>query len=166
MIKQISVTFGSKDILDKIAAKYPDRNLALFSPSDNATGLQLVDYSGKESIFATPVVYNVVSHTGIDDWNHYIDYVEVTPDAQRRKVLNATVSNFMTDIKHPEGMYSAYYMTSAENSDKKVLLTLWKDKYSFLQWKNNNSDNFMAFDKFKDDFSVNYHNSGYERVEK
>lgn len=166
MIKQISVTFGSQSVLDKILNDHPDRELALFSPSINATSLQLVNYSGKESVFSAPVIYNVVSHTGNDDWNHYIDYIEVTPDAQRRKVLDATVSNFMTDINHPEGMYSAYYMTSNDNADKRIFLTLWKDKYSFLQWKDNKINNFMAFNNFKDDFSINYHNSGYERVEK
>lgn len=166
MIKQISVTFGSKSVLDKIITKYPERDLALFSPSNNATGLQLIDYSGEPSIFSNPIIYEVISHTGIDNWNHYIDYVEVTPDAERRKILNATVSNFMTDINHPTGMYSAYYMTASDNSDKKILLTLWKDKYSFLQWKNDKADNFMSFDKFKGNFSINYHNSGYERVEK
>ncbi|ANZ57988.1 hypothetical protein BGL34_02375 [Fructilactobacillus lindneri] len=164
MITKISVTFGSKAVLDKIIKKYPERHLALFSASNNASGLELVDYSGKDPIFSNPIVFNVVSHTGVDNWNHYIDYVEAVLDAQKRKILDAKVSNFMTDVNYPTGMYSAYYMTSSENPDKRVLLTLWKEQYDCMQWKKDEKDNFITYDKFKDDFTVNYHSAGYVRV--
>ncbi|USS85543.1 hypothetical protein M3M35_02435 [Fructilactobacillus myrtifloralis] len=165
MISQISVTFGSQAILEQIMHKYPERNLALFSAAGNAHGMQLVDYSGLDSIFTSPVVYRVNAHAGTDDWTHYIDYIEVNPGKDQRQVLDAQITNFMSNPDTPKGLTGVYYLTAADNSDSRILLTLWNDHYDCLQWEDGTQNAFIAYDNFKNDPGADYHEVGYQRFQ-
>ncbi|USS87237.1 hypothetical protein M3M39_03710 [Fructilactobacillus hinvesii] len=163
MIKQISVTFGSQGILEQIMKKYPERHMALFAAASNAHGMQLVDYSGDESIFTSPVVYQVNAHAGNDDWEHYINYTEISPSKDQRQILDAKVSNFMSDPDTPAGMTGFYYLTAEGNSDSRILLSLWKQQYDYMQWEKSPQHNFISYQTFKNDFTANYHEIGYQR---
>ncbi|CAM2821276.1 hypothetical protein [Fructilactobacillus fructivorans] len=161
MIRQISVTFGTKNVLVNIMKKYPERDLALFSTNNNDSGLQLLDYSGKESIFKSPITYDVLSHVGEDDWSYFINYVELSPSDDQRKVLDANMNTFMSSPDLPTGMFSAYYMSDSKDHTKRIILTLWRGAYAYNDWANH-PDSVVS--KFKNDPNINYRTASYQRV--
>ncbi|USS86373.1 hypothetical protein M3M38_06830 [Fructilactobacillus cliffordii] len=165
MIRKISVTFGSEAILEQIMKKYPERHMALFAAANNAHGMQLVDYSGEDSVFTSPVVYEVNAHAGSDDWWHYISYIEISPSKDQRQILDAQVSNFMSNPDTPTGMTGVYYLTAEGNSDSRILLTLWKQQYDCMKWEKSEQHDFVSYQTFKNDFSANYHEIGYQRIQ-
>ncbi|EKK20338.1 hypothetical protein B808_1056 [Fructilactobacillus florum 8D] len=165
MIDKISVTFGSQAVLNQIIKRYPKRQLALFAGISGTSGVQLIDYSGKSPIFVTPITYRVVDHSGTDDWHDYLNIIQVTPDEQHRKVLNSRASDFISNPHQPNGLQSVYYLKAENNQDQKILLTTWKSEFDCLAWKKTAAAAFITYQNFKNDFTVDYHDSSYQALE-
>ncbi|GAY74039.1 monooxygenase [Lentilactobacillus kosonis] len=159
MIKKISITFGSEPILNKIKKANPDRELILYDALSNRNELMLLDASGKDSVFNSPVQYDVLSHSGTDDWRGFVSFITAQIDSDQQKVFDARVNRLMSNPL-PDGMRSIYSLHTYKNINERVLLTTWNSPSQFELWKKANQSLMPA--AFNDNPSFYSHESDYK----
>jgi len=71
---QIVITFGNEEILSELKNKHPDRDLVMYQALSQPGEYMLLDHSGKDPVFKAPVYYDILSHSGEDDWNGFISF--------------------------------------------------------------------------------------------
>ncbi|MHA8138139.1 hypothetical protein ACYATM_03695 [Lactobacillaceae bacterium Scapto_B20] len=161
MISNISITFGTKDFLSNIIKQHPEHNLHLFA-SENNDSYELVDSSGKSTIFKSPINYKLVSHAGVDNWNGAISYINLDLDENQQKVLDATINNLISNEILPNGMSSIYSLYVAKNKSSRVILTTWNNGKSLDEWYLSKTADQLF--KFSDKLDSNYFETIYHAV--
>ncbi|WP_203649122.1 hypothetical protein [Secundilactobacillus yichangensis] len=159
MITRISITFGTKQILSKLQTRYPDRQLLLLDSSASGEQLALLDVSGEESVFSSPIHYDIKLHRGTTDWQGFINFIYIdnlSPDDQ--KVFNSKANHFVTTDPMPVGMRSIYFMKDEKNRSNNIILSTWEKADDFSTWKRDNS--FKPFNYFVSSQN-NYHEASY-----
>ncbi|GAA3620379.1 hypothetical protein [Secundilactobacillus similis] len=162
MITQLSITFGSKQVLTDLQARYPDRPMHLLDASSAGEQLALLDVSGQESVFSSPVHYDIKLHRGTTDWNGFINFMyfdNLSEDDQT--VFNSKASHFVSVDAMPDGMHAAYFMKAEKNRANNILLTTWSSAEDFSIWKR--SDTFKPFKYFQSTLN-NYHEASYHFI--
>ncbi|WP_081467847.1 monooxygenase [Lentilactobacillus kisonensis] len=135
MDKQIVITFGNDQILSEIKAKHPDRNLLLYQALNQNDKLMLLDYSGKEPVFQSPVLYDILSHTGADKWNGFISFSAMDLNFDQQKVFDARINKLRSNGL-PDGMHSIYSLNYHKDINQRVILATWNSYSDFELWKN------------------------------
>ncbi|WP_137597108.1 hypothetical protein [Paucilactobacillus kaifaensis] len=134
MLKQISATFGSEELLTKIMAQNTDRNFRLLQATPQDNQLQLIDISGKPSIFKTPINYRLLGHIGNDEFTGLFHFEFLKLDNDNQKIWYAAVNhNILTSIL-PSGMLAAYLCENKVRTNESLLLTIWRTSSSLDQW--------------------------------
>lgn len=142
MLTKISLTFGSRQILQSIIDKYPERHFKLMQASTHSRKLALFDLSGKDTVFKSPVVYTVLDETLDADLSGMFYYQSFQVNGDRQKLLYNSLQKV---IEEASGM-NAGLMLSVDNKSEAttlVLLTAWKDFESLNAWKNSDSFNSL-----------------------
>ncbi|ANZ61738.1 hypothetical protein AYR62_04280 [Secundilactobacillus paracollinoides] len=163
MISQLSITFGSKDVLEQVQAKNPDRPMLLLETTTSGEQLALLDVSGQESVFASPVHYDIKLHRGTTDWGRFVNFMyfdNLSPDDQ--KVFNSKANHFVTTDEMPEGLHAIYFMKEEHNRSNNIILTVWDTSEDFAVWKRD--ERFKPFVYFQRPLN-NYHEASYQSVE-
>lgn len=160
MIKQIAITFGSNAILNNIYNKNSNR-LAKFQPINNTGQMMLLDYSGEKSIFNSPVIYEVLDHSGVDSWDGFLNFTtfELNPDQQ--KLFDARIKHLLND-EFPKGMKSAYSLNYKNDTSKRVLASTWDTFQEFNNWKNN--QDLVTANHYDNTPNFYYHESNYTKA--
>lgn len=65
MRHELSLTFGSRDVLQRIIQENTDRHLLLLAGSATDEGLLLLDVSGTPSIFTGGLTYQIRAHQAV-----------------------------------------------------------------------------------------------------
>ncbi|MEJ6400813.1 hypothetical protein [Nicoliella lavandulae] len=162
MINNISVTFGSKDLLNTIKQQHPERPLKLFVSDNNEDSFELIDPSGEKSIFKNPINYNVITHDGNDNWAGYISYINLELDDNQQKILDATINDIIDSHSLPSGVDSIYSLNVSKKTSNRVILTTWNDSKQLLKWYHSKSAN--QFFQFNDKLDSNYFEIIYQAV--
>ena len=161
MIRSIAITFGSEKVLNDLKAKHPDRELRVYNALSNQNELMVLDVSGEESVFSSPVEYSVLSHIGNDHWNGFISFITLELDFDQQKVFDARINKLMGDIL-PDGMKSMYSLHSHNNISERVLLTTWESSSQFELWKKDS--NLLMPSTYKTTPSFYSHEADYRAV--
>lgn len=159
MITRISITYGTKQVLTKLQSRYSDRQLLLLDSSASGDKLALLDVSGEESVFSSPIHYDIKLHRGTTDWQGFINFIYIdnlSPDDQ--KIFNSKANHFVTTDQMPEGMRSIYFMKEEKNRSNNIVLSTWEDAADFSAWKQDAS--FKPFVYFLTG-NNNYHEASY-----
>lgn len=159
MITRISITYGTKQVLSKLQTRYPDRKLLLLDSSTSGEQLALLDVSGEESVFSSPIHYDIKLHRGTTDWQGFVNFTYIdnlSPDDQ--KTFNSKANHFVTTDAMPDGMRSIYFMKDEKNRSNNILLSTWENSDSFSIWKRSSS--FKPFNYFLSGQN-NYHEASY-----
>lgn len=163
MITQISITFGSKQVLAKLQKRYSNRPMYLLDASTAGEQLALLDVSGEPSIFSSPVHYDIKLHRGTTAWNGFINFIYIDNlSIDDQKVFNSKANHFVTTEAMPDGMQSIYFMKDEKNRSNNIILTTWADAEAFADWKH--SSTFSPFEYFLTSQN-NYHESSYHFIE-
>ena len=144
MLTKISLTFGSRQILQSIIDKYPERHFKLMQATTHTRKLALFDLSGKDTIFQSPVKLTTL---------------DSTLDAQ----LNGLYNTLQKVLTEPADMNGGY-MLSVDNKAEAttlVLLTAWADFEALTAWKE--SETFTSLKNFT---SMGSDNSYYDEIYK
>ncbi|MCH3922468.1 antibiotic biosynthesis monooxygenase [Limosilactobacillus sp.] len=155
MLTKISFTFGSRQILKDIIDKNPDRQFKLMQASTHSHKLALFDFSGKETIFKTPVALTVLNESLNDNHNGILYYQSFQVNGDRQQLLYNTLDKIVTDA--PE-FANGFLMTSVANRNESstlVLLSAWNDFEDLTAWRE--SDTFKDLDNFMTVGSDNYY---------
>ena len=72
MENQISMTFGSNQILNKIRKQHPNVKLSLFKNGDDQ--YQIVDFSGNHNIFKNPITFDVLKNHNFNEKFDFVNY--------------------------------------------------------------------------------------------
>ncbi|WP_283678908.1 monooxygenase [Lentilactobacillus sp. Marseille-Q4993] len=161
MIREIAVTFGSEDVINRIKEKYPDKKLQTYTSLNNENHVMMLDYSGEMSVFESPVQYEVLSHIGTDLWQGFISFITLDLDADQQKIFDARVNKLMSDIL-PNGMKSMYSMNAHHNINERVLLTTWDSASEYELWRKDN--NLLMPEIYKNTPSFSSHEATYRAV--
>lgn len=155
MITKISFTFGSRQILEDITKKNPDRQFKLMQASTHSNKLALFDLSGKDPIFKTPVVLTVLNESLNSNLNGILYYQSFQVNGDRQQVLYNSLQKIVND--RPDNCNGAF-MTSVANRNESstlVLLTAWDSFEDLTAWRE--SDSFASLKNFTSLGSDNYY---------
>ena len=87
MLSKLSLTFGSRQILQGIIDKYPDRKFKLMQASVHSNNLALFDFSNEPTIFKSPVEYTVLGERLNSNYRGILYYQSLQVDNDQQKVL-------------------------------------------------------------------------------
>lgn len=145
MLTKISLTFGSREILQSIIDKYPDRHFKMMQASTHSNKLALFDLSGQETVFKSPVKLTVLDETLNANLDGIFYYQSFQVNGDRQKLLYNSLQKVIEDA----GKMNGGLMLSVDNkadATTLVLLTAWQDFESLTAWKN--SDSFKSLTTF------------------
>ncbi|MTV82936.1 hypothetical protein [Secundilactobacillus folii] len=163
MITRLSITYGSQQVLSDLQKRYSDRPMILLDSSTSGEQLALLDVSGQESVFSSPVHYDIKLHRGTTDWQGFINFIYLANlSADDQKVFNSKANHFVTTEAMPEGMRSIYFMKDQKNRSNNIILSTWETTEDFAVWKHDPS--FKPFNYFLTTQN-NYHEASYHPVE-
>lgn len=136
MANQISMAFGSGQILTSIQKNNPNRNLVMYSSTNKINTAMLLDISGERSVFNSPVIFDILAKVGEDDNNNFVNFITLDLNFDQQKVFDARINLLMsTDL--PSKMNSMYSMHYNKDISKRVILTTWNDQDDFRKWEQN-----------------------------
>ncbi|MFD1549919.1 antibiotic biosynthesis monooxygenase family protein [Levilactobacillus fuyuanensis] len=158
MLHQLSLTFGSRDLLDRIVKRNPDRQFVLLAATGGAKDLQLLDVSGQSSVFTSHLDYEVKSEHGQPDWHGFFSFNYFTLDVESGKVFEGEVNKLAAEPL-PNGMTAMLVLSKFKNSGEYVLLTIWDSSDAFMIWRR--SAKFSPFTKYATTLN-NFHAATYQ----
>ncbi|GGI64329.1 hypothetical protein [Limosilactobacillus caviae] len=160
MLTKISLTFGSRQILQSIIDKYPERHFKLMQATTHTRKLALFDLSGKDSIFESPVKLTVLDSTLDASLNGMFYYQSFQVNGDRQKLLYNTLQKVITE---PSNMNGGYLLTvdNKVEATTLVLLTSWESFENLTTWKE--SESFKSLQNFT---SMGSDNSYYDEIYK
>ncbi|MBB1078525.1 hypothetical protein H5S09_01565 [Limosilactobacillus sp. STM2_1] len=160
MLTKISLTFGSRQILQSIIDKYPERHFKLMQTTTHTRKLALFDLSGKDTIFKSPVELSVLDETLDANLNGLFYYQSFQVNGDRQKLLYNSLQKVIEDPSDMNGGYLLSVDNKVEATTL-VLLTSWKDFESLTNWQN--SESFKSLKNFT---SMGSDNSYYDEIYK
>lgn len=135
MLSKLSLTFGSRQILQGIINKYPDRKFKLMQASVHSNNLALFDFSNEPTIFKSPVEYTVLGERLNSNYRGILYYQLFQVDNDHQKVLFNTLSKMVDD---PSPLINGQAFLQVDNKDKSttlVLFTALNDFDDLMTWK-------------------------------
>lgn len=161
MLKQISTTFGSEELLTKIVSQNPNRVFRLLQATPQDNQLQLIDISGKQSVFKTPIDYHLLGHIGSSDFSglFHFEFLKLDPDNQ--KIWYAAINHNILNASLPVGMSAAYLCENKTHVDESLFLTIWATSGSLDKWLKSNS--YQKISMFNDS-SNHFYQQNYSLV--
>ncbi|WP_323065278.1 hypothetical protein, partial [Limosilactobacillus reuteri] len=145
MLTKISLTFGSRQILQSIIDKYPERHFKLMQATTHTRKLALFDLSGKDTIFQSPVKLTTLDSTLDAQLNGMFYYQSFQVNGDRQKLLYNTLQKVLTEPADMNGGYMLSVDNKAEATTL-VLLTAWADFEALTAWKE--SETFTSLKNF------------------
>ncbi|ABJ64278.1 antibiotic biosynthesis monooxygenase [Levilactobacillus brevis] len=162
MRHELSLTFGSRDVLQRIIQENTDRHLLLLAGSATDEGLLLLDVSGTPSIFTGGLTYQIRAHQGSQSWQGFFSFDYFTLDPDTAKVFEAKV-NRLASPPLPAGMTDLYLLTKQHNDSEYLLLTVWQDSQAYALWRH--SPAFAPIDTYATSAN-HFHAASYHQVPK
>lgn len=130
MLKQISYTFGTVPVLQKIIDKYPDRYFKLTQAVEHDDNTALFDLSGEKSVFAAPVKLTTVTNNGSDDFEGVIHTDTFKVGLNRRNALLNSMKQVLNTA--PSQMMAGYILKGS--GETLTLLTVWPNMADIAKW--------------------------------
>lgn len=155
VLTKINFTFGSRQILEDIINKHPDRQFKLMQASTHSNKLALFDLSGKKTIFKSPVTLTVLDASLNLNFTGIFYYQSFQVNSDRQKLLYESLQKIAND---KPANANAVLMTSVDNSNNGstfVLLSVWNTFEDLTNWQE--SDSFSTLAKFTTRGSDNYY---------
>lgn len=155
VLTKISFTFGSRQVLKKIISQNTDRKLKLMQASTHSNKLALFDFSGKETVFKTPVNLTVLNESLNANFNGILYYQSFQVNGDRQKLLYDSLDKIIDDA--PE-IGNGFLMNSVSNQSESstlILLSAWNDFEDLTAWRE--SDSFKSLANFTTIGSDNYY---------
>lgn len=140
MLKQISYTFGTVPVLQKIMDKYPDRYLKLTQAVEHDDNTALFDLSGEKSIFNSPVKLKTVTSNGSDNFSGVLHVDTFKVGLNRRKALLGSMKQVLTDA--PASMMAGYILKGS--GETLTILTVWPNMADIAQWHHSHAGQPLA----------------------
>ncbi|AEV95054.1 hypothetical protein [Pediococcus claussenii] len=135
MITQLSTTFGSWNILNQIKKNNPSREMVVLSGTSSQTDLQLVDVSGKDSVFQTPIDYSVINQYGESSWRGFFRFAFFNLPDEELRVFDSKVNHLMSAPEAPVGLQRLLVLEPKKHKNERVLLTIWQLDSDYSLWK-------------------------------
>ncbi|GAB5051914.1 monooxygenase [Pediococcus ethanolidurans] len=159
MIDKISSTFGSWPILKQIEKNNPERRFITLSSTSIHNDFQLLDVSGKPSVFANPLIYQIKFHTGNFVWNGFYRFSFMTLSKEEIKVLDAKIAQLATPSRLPLGLNDLFVLQPQNHFNERIILTIWQLDSDYAIWRRSTS--FSPFKIYSDSGAYDYHDSNY-----
>lgn len=160
MLKQLHVTFGSKEILKAIAAEFPNHQFATFASNDVLDShLQMIDITGGENVFKSGVTYDVKNYHGSTDWHGFFNYNFLTIYPEYLNLFESRINQWFATELFP-GMKAIYLLKQANTDNNTyVVLTVWDSPQSWQRWKKSNE---FFFSNYANTSENKFHETNYE----
>lgn len=160
MLKQVYVTYGSKDILNSIKHDFPTHTFVTLAPSGvDASNLQLLDITGTDNIFKSGVGYDVKNSCGTIDWHGFFNYNYITVYPEYLNLFERRINSWFS-APRAAGLKAIYLLKRSHNDNNNyVVLTVWDNPKNYQRWKA--ADNYF-FAPYANITTHNFHESNYE----
>lgn len=135
MLSKLSLTFGSRQILQDIIDKYPDRKFKLTQASIHSNKLALFDFSNEPSVFKTPVELTVLGERLNSNYRGILYYQSFQVNTDRQKILFNTLNKLIDDSNPLINGQAFLQVDNKAESTTLVLLTALNDFDDLMAWK-------------------------------
>ena len=159
MLSKLSLTFGSRQVLQEIIDKYPNRQFKMMQASVHSNKIALFDFSNETSVFKSPVEFSVLNERLSSNYRGVLYYQSFQVDNDRQKVLLNTLNKLIDDSAP---LINSQALLQVNNKVECTTLVLWTafDVFDGLMaWKE--TDNFKQLNGF---ISRDPNNTYYDEV--
>ncbi|WP_125981011.1 monooxygenase [Loigolactobacillus iwatensis] len=137
MLKKIQATFGSQDILTDYFDREPQRNLLLLRPAESTNDFQLLDVSGQENFFNSPISYSVRQHLGKQEFSGFFNFMYFTfPSEDAVKVFQSQFDRVGNQAAGFIGLNSLFLLRLDAPQIQFVILSIWQREADYFNWRN------------------------------
>lgn len=155
MLTKISLTFGSHQVLKKISDQNADRKLKLMQASTHSNKLALFDFSGKETVFKTPVKLTVLNESLNANFNGLLYYQSFQVNGDRQKLLYDSLDKIVDNAPEIGNGFLLNSVASQGEGSTLILLSAWNDFEDLTAWRE--SESFKSLANFTSISSDNYY---------
>ncbi|GKT03602.1 antibiotic biosynthesis monooxygenase [Furfurilactobacillus sp. WILCCON 0119] len=161
MTRSVSLTFGTKPILQKIQADSPHGQLMALSETSGVARLMLLDVSDRENRFANPISFNVLAERPRPEYHDFFSFINLQLDPDHAKILRASVDHFL-DQDQPLGLGAFLLLENTKSPSDYLLLSSWEQVTDYHAWLS--SPEFSVFTPFYKQTQYNYREVAYKRT--
>ncbi|GEK27984.1 antibiotic biosynthesis monooxygenase [Furfurilactobacillus siliginis] len=162
MAHEIALTFGTKDILQRIQSNNPQNQLISLSETGSEERLLLLDTSQQPGVFANPITYTSIMGVGEITTTPLLAFTTLQLDADHAKILRASITRLL-DQQLPTGLTSLHLLENKKNSNAFLLLTNWEDMSAYYAWPT--SPSFELLKPFYKQTQFNYRAVTYTPID-
>ncbi|MED3551469.1 antibiotic biosynthesis monooxygenase [Cytobacillus praedii] len=137
----IYMTTGTYNFLNKIKEKHPGESMFLMQNIENAL---LLHESDQPSVFKTPRSFQVIDSAGALE-NKGIVVMNMIPVIEEERPLLEYRFNHIKSLFDKHNGFSAIRFLRPLKSDAYVILSLWQNEKSYVNWEN--SASYTTFKK-------------------
>ncbi|TPR40824.1 hypothetical protein [Apilactobacillus micheneri] len=134
MTNNIKVTFGSKNILEKISNNHPDRKLSIFKSMNTYGQYQIIDESNKPSIFHNTIKYIIILEKSTNNISNFINYLYFNLDKNNEKIFNSKLKELSNNINL--NINSVKLLQEVSGKKQLIIMTEWNNALDFSKWFN------------------------------
>lgn len=159
MLTKLSLTFGSRQILQDIINKYPERHFKLMQASVHSNKLALFDFSNETTVFKTPVKYTVLNEKLNSNFRGILYYQSFQVNNDRQKILYNTLDKI---INTDSPLINGQLFMQVDDKDESttfVLLSCLDDFNDLVTWKES-----LSFKELSSFISRDPNNTYYDEV--
>ena len=131
----IYMTTGTYSFLSKIKEKHPMESMFLMQNIDNAL---LLHESDQPSVFKTPRSFQVIESIGAFENKGIVIMNTIPVIEEERPLLEYRFTHMKTLFENHSG-FSAVRFLRTLKSDAYVILSLWKNDKSYIDWEESTS---------------------------
>lgn len=131
----IYMTTGTYNFLYKIKEKHPGESMFLMQNIDNAL---LLHESDQPSVFKTPRSFQVIDSIGVLE-NKGIVVMNTIPVIEEERPLLEYRFNHIKSLFEKHNGFSAIRFLRPLKSDGYVILSIWQNEKSYVNWENSSS---------------------------
>lgn len=142
-LRKLSIALGPKQTLTDIRATHPDRKMIMLREADDRAKYALVDQSGKDSVFATDLHFQLLRTIDFQDWQGYIEFRYLTLDNDERKVFDSLITTWDDPVKRPIGLQGTAVFEQDDHNYQYLMINEWENEAAYVTWANA-SDNPLA----------------------
>lgn len=159
MLSKLSLTFGSRQILQEIVDRYPSKAFKMMQASVHSNKIALFDFSNEDSVFKNPVKFSVLGERLNSNYRGVLYYQSFQVDNDRQKVLFKTLNKIVND---PAPLINGQLILEVDNKEESttlVLLSALNEFDDLMAWKESS-----AFKELSSFISRDPSNTYYDEV--
>ncbi|MCF6514837.1 hypothetical protein GSH19_01500 [Lactobacillus sp. S2-2] len=138
-MKNISITYGSNNLLKNIKKNHKNNNLVIYNNIEHNKNDIIINVDSNNSIFKNGLNFNI-ERSSIFIESNYLTFDSFSLRNDQVKVFDSKINRLINNLENNDNLKSYYYGNLKKNNLEKILILTWKNLSSYNIIKKNYDD--------------------------